>query len=62
MKTILIMAQALAEASGLDILRLDIQYNSLKDEYIGYLHLSCDMHFKIKENGETLIDDIVREV
>lgn len=62
MKTILIMAQALAEASRLDILRLDIQFNSLKDEYTGYLHLSCDKHFKIKENGEVIIDDIVREV
>ena len=62
MKTILIMAQALAEASGLDILRLDIQFNSLKDEYAGYLHLTCDMYFKIKENGEVCIDAIGRKM
>jgi hypothetical protein len=56
MKTILIMAQALATASGLDILRLDIQFNTFHDEFIGYLEMCNDERFKIKENGEVLID------
>lgn len=58
METILIMAQALAQASGLDILRLDIQFNTIHDEFIGYLEMCNDDDecFKIKENGEVSID------
>lgn len=56
METILIMAQALAKASGLDIIRLDIQFNTFHDEFIGYLEMCNDEHFKIKENGEVSID------
>ena len=33
METILIMAQALAKAASLDILRLDIQFNKIDDEF-----------------------------
>jgi len=50
METIMIMAQALAKASGLNILRLDIQYNKNDYEYSGYLNLGR-VEFRISEDG-----------
>lgn len=57
METILIMARALAKAASLDILRLDIQYNSIKDETSALCTLGneTDMYtvveYIIHENG-----------
>lgn len=54
METILIMAKALAKASGLYIVRLDIQYHQYDDEFVGNLYLqkdSINIEFAIRDNG-----------
>jgi len=57
METIIIMAQALAKASLLEILRLDIQYNRIDDEMsalcvLGSLSFEdTEIEYIIHENG-----------
>lgn len=54
MNTILILAQALAKASNLDIQRLDIQYNTTTEKYGALLWLSDEertISFSIYEDG-----------
>lgn len=54
MDTIMIMAQALSKASRLDISRLDIQYNEIDMDYIGYVFLereSVKKEYVIGTNG-----------
>lgn len=57
METILIMANALAKASLLEILRLDIQYNRIDDEMsalcvLGSLSFeNTEVEYIIHENG-----------
>lgn len=54
METIVIMAQALVKASKMEMMRLDIQYNDIKDVLIGYLTLqsgSIIYDYVISENG-----------
>ena len=58
METILIMARGLEKASGKDIVRLDIQYNDVADEYAGYVYFDGDLgggaSYKINDAGEVL--------
>jgi len=57
METILIMAQALAKAASLDILRLDIQFNKIDDEFSALCVLGAtsndyvEIDYIIKEDG-----------
>lgn len=51
METITILATALSKASKEDITRLDIQYNSIDDYFIGYLYLGENAKYGIHENG-----------
>lgn len=58
METIKILAEALAKASKLDILRLDLQYNCKTELYMARLELGIKKDlglchtFDIYENGE----------
>lgn len=54
MNTIMILAEALAKASGLSIDRLDIHYNCISEHYSGTLWLGSDVvekSFVIFEDG-----------
>ena len=52
MKTILILADALAKTSNAKcISRLDIQYNSLLDMYVGHVYLSNNVHYTVYGDG-----------
>lgn len=52
MKTILVLAEALAKTSiAKCISRLDIQYNSLLDMYIGHVYLSNNIQYTVFEDG-----------
>lgn len=54
METIVIMAKALIKASGMQFMRLDIQYNEDLEETAAYLYLTDDngdFVYRISENG-----------
>ena len=54
MKTIVILAEALAKASGLNISRLDIQYNTISEKYSAELWLEDNervLNFMLFEDG-----------
>ena len=64
MKTIYNVAEGLAKAFGVKILRLDIQFSELKDErfshYCGYLYTTDDRILLIREDAsfEWVKDDM----
>lgn len=57
MNEIMEIAQTYCKITKSNILRLDIQFNKIEKIYVGYLKLSCDIEFEIREDGNVLRKD-----